>query len=231
MSDNIHKGHRQRVRNDFLNGAFSDETPDYKWLELLLFYCIPQKDTNEIAHELINKFGSVAGVFDAPVEELVKTKYLSENSAVLLKLIVPLMRRYELEKSRSLFELTSRDDVDKYIAKQFYGLNVERIGVFLLHPTGRIIDFKFLSEGDFCQVGISTREIVKFALEKNSQMLIIAHNHPGGFALPSREDISATENLISTLKKLNIALLDHLIISGTDYVSLAESLKYSYMFN
>ncbi len=231
MPENIHKGHRARLKDEFLNGVFGDETPDYKWLELLLFYCIPQKDTNPLAHELINKYKSLSGVLEAPMSDLTSVKGISENSAILLKMIIPIARKYVLEKSKSLFEHSDREQIEQNICKQFFGLENERIGVLLLNQTGKPIAFKFLNEGDFCEVGISTREIVKFALEKNAQSLILSHNHPKNYALPSDDDISATESIISTLAKLNIRVVDHLIISGTDYVSLAQSTKYSYLFD
>ncbi|MBO4467676.1 MAG: hypothetical protein J5766_00090 [Clostridia bacterium] len=231
MSDNIHEGHRGRLKREFLNGTFSDDTPDYKWLEILLFFSIPQKDTNPIAHELINKFGSLSGVLEAPVEEIKSVKGISDNTATLLKLIIPIARKYELQKSRSLFEYSDREHIEQYILKQFFGLEKERIGVLLLNQIGKVIDFRFLGEGDFCEVGVSTREIVKFVLDKNAQSIIIAHNHPKNYALPSADDIAATESLVNTLARLNIRVIDHVIISGNDYVSLAQSRKYSYIFD
>ena len=231
MSDNIHKGHRARIKDDFLNGAFGDNTPDYKWLELLLFYCIPQKDTNPLAHELINKYKSLSGVFEAPISELTSINGISENSAILLKMILPLARKYVLQKNISLFEYSDREQIELYISKQFFGLENERVGVLLLNQIGKPVAFKFLNQGDFCEVGVSAREIVRFALDKNAQSLILAHNHPKNYALPSDDDVSATESIISTLAKLNIRVIDHIIISGTDYVSLAQSEKYSYMFD
>lgn len=98
MSENIHKGHRERVKKEFLSNGFSEDTPDHKILELILFYTVPQKDTNPLAHELINKFGSLAGVFDAPVSEIIKIKGISENSAVLFKMFLPIARRYFSQK-------------------------------------------------------------------------------------------------------------------------------------
>ena len=85
--DNLHEGHRDRIRQEFLQHGFDQNTPPHKILEILLFYCVQRADTNPIAHELINKYGSVAAVLDAPVEELAAFKGLSERSAVLLKLI------------------------------------------------------------------------------------------------------------------------------------------------
>ena len=230
MADNIHKGHRDRLKKEFLNGFFGDSTPDHKWLELLLFYCIPQRDTNPLAHELIKKFGSISGVLNAPVEELIKFNGLTENTVVLLKLITPIMRKCELESIAELNPHATSDYIGNIAMKQFYGLQKERLGVFLLGATGKLLGFKFLGEGDLEQVGISIRKIVKYALDNDAQSVILAHNHPGYYALPSDIDLEATANLFKTLGKLNIRLIDHLIVSGKDYVSLAQTPKYQYIF-
>lgn len=230
MSDNIHKGHRDRVREEFINGGFNDKTPDYKWLELLLFYAIPQQDTNPIAHELINKFGSLTRVFEAPIHELEKCKGISKNTAVLLKSIIPISRKCEIEKSISLIDELTPTSICDYIAKQFYGLSTEHLGVALLSPTGRIIDFKFVSEGDLAMVGVAIRSIVKYAIQNDASCLAIAHNHPNSFALPSLSDIEATKSLCETLRKLNLQLIDHIIVSGNDYVSLRQSREYEHIF-
>ena len=109
--DNIHNGHRDRIRQEFLQHGFDQNTPPHKILELLLFYCVQRADTNPIAHELINKYGSVAAVLDAPLEELAAFKGLSERSAVLLKLIMPTARRYIYDKSAQKPTFASLDSI------------------------------------------------------------------------------------------------------------------------
>lgn len=230
LADNIHEGHRDRLKNEFINGGFNDNTPDYKWLELLLFYSIPQKDTNPLAHELINRFKSLTGVLEAPIEELTKFKGITKNTATLLKLIIPIARKCELEKSETLLLALNPENLYEYVFKQFYGLTTERVGVLLLDIVGRIIDFRFLGEGDISEVGISVRKIVKYALDYDATNLILAHNHPKGFALPSHADINATVQLNDMLRKMNIRLIDHIIISEDDYVSLSQSKEYSFIF-
>ena len=102
MDKNLHEGHRERARQEFLQHGFDRNTPPHKILELLLFYCVGRVDTNPIAHELIAKYGSVAGVLDAPVEELAAFKGLNERSAVLLKLIMPIAQgTYTTSKSKN----------------------------------------------------------------------------------------------------------------------------------
>ncbi len=230
MADNIHAGHRERLKDEFLNGAFGENTPDHKWLELLLFYCIPQKDTNPIAHDLINRFKSINGVFEASIEELTEINGISKNGAVLLKMIIPLARKCEINKSRLVANCLSTDNIGDYILSQFYGLTKERFGIALLDPMQKIITFKFLSEGDIAEVGVSIKTIAKFVLDNDAYYVVLAHNHPKSFALPSKSDIDATIKIKETLSKLNVRLLDHIIISENDYVSLNQSREYSYIF-
>ncbi len=230
MGENIHAGHRNRLKKEFLDGNFNSSTPEHKWLELLLFFCIAQKDTNPLAHELIKKYKSLNGVFEAPVKELIEFKGITESNVALLKMIIPLARQCELEKSDNLFKSLNNDNICDYILSRYYGLTTEQMSITCIDPVGRIIDFKFLSEGDIGEVSISTRSIVKYVLDNNASCAIIAHNHPKSFALPSKADIDATIQLSNVLNQVGIRLIDHIIVSENDYVSLAQSREYSYIF-
>ena len=98
IEENLHKDHRKRVKQDFLRNGFDHKTPSHKILEMLLFYCISRKDTNDLAHELINRYGSLSGVLDAPVKELITFNGLTESNVGLLKMIMPIARVYQYEK-------------------------------------------------------------------------------------------------------------------------------------
>ena len=111
MEESVHSGHRERVRQDFLKNGFNEDTPPHKIIEMLLFYSIPRKDTNVTAHELLNRFGSIAGIIDAPVEQLVKVPGVSMNTAALIKLIMPVARRYLSDKSANVDKYTNIDDI------------------------------------------------------------------------------------------------------------------------
>ncbi|MCQ2455263.1 MAG: hypothetical protein MJ090_03900 [Clostridia bacterium] len=230
MAENIHSGHRERLKKEFLDGNFNSSTPDHKWLELLLFFCINRSDTNPLAHELINKYKTLDAVFEAPVNELIKFNGLTKNNVPLLKMIIPLARKIELQKSDNIFNALHPDNINEYVLSRFYGLTTEQMGIVCIDQLGKIIDFKFLSEGDIGEVSISTRNIIKYVLEKNASCVIIAHNHPKSFALPSKADIDATVSLRKILEQINVRLIDHIIVSGSDYVSLAQSQEYKSIF-
>lgn len=230
MDKNLHEGHRERVRQEFLQHGFDRNTPPHKILELLLFYCVQRADTNPIAHELIAKYGSVAAVLDAPVEELAAFKGLSERSAVLLKLIMPIAQRYIYDKQEQKPTFCSLDGIGKYVLSKYLGETKEKIGVMCLDAKGALISFEFLGEGDIASVGISMRELAKTALAGNATAAVLCHNHPSGIAVPSESDVSLTMQAAETLSKIGVQLIDHIIVSDTDFVSMAQSEQYGYIF-
>lgn len=230
MNKNLHEGHRERTRQEFLQHGFDHNTPPHKILELLLFYCVQRADTNPIAHELIARYGSVAGVLDAPVEELAAFKGMSERSAVLLKMIMPIARRYLYDKSQQRPTFCGLDEIGKYILAQYIGETKEKIGVICLDTKGKLISFDFLDEGDIASVGLSMRELAKTALNRGATAVALCHNHPNGIAIPSDSDVAVTKDAAETLSKIGIQLIDHVIVGDTDFVSMAQSEQYGYIF-
>lgn len=230
MDKNIHDGHRERARQEFLQHGFDRNTPPHKILELLLFYCVGRVDTNPIAHELIKKYGSVAGVLDAPVEELAAFKGLNERSAVLLKLIMPIAQRYIYDKQEQKPTFCSLEGIGKYMLANFLGQTREKVGVMCLDTKGSLLSFEFLGEGDIASVGLSQRALVKEALKTNATAVVLCHNHPNGIAVPSDIDVSITEQSAKTLSNIGVQLIDHIIVADTDFVSMAQSEQYGYIF-
>ena len=230
MDNNLHQGHRERARQQFLQYGFDRNTPPHKILELLLFYCVQRADTNPIAHELIAKYGSVAGVLDAPVEELSQFKGLSQRSAVLLKMIMPVARRYLYDKSEQRPSFCHLDEIGKYVLAQYIGETREKAGVMCLDTKGTLISFDFVGQGDIASVGISMRDLAKAALVSNATAVVLCHNHPNGIALPSENDVSLTKEAAQTLSKIGVQLIDHIIVDDTDFISIAQSEQYGYIF-
>lgn len=230
MDKNLHEGHRERAREEFLQHGFDQNTPPHKILELLLFYCVQRADTNPIAHELIAKYGSVAGVLDAPIEELAEFKGLSRRSATLIKMIMPIARRYLYDKSEQKPTFCSLDEIGKYILAQYIGETKEKIAVMCLDAKGSLISFDFLNEGDVSSVGLSMRDLAKTTLSGNATAAVLCHNHPNGIAIPSESDVSLTKEAADTLSKIGVQLIDHIIVGDTDFVSMAQSEQYGYIF-
>ncbi len=231
MDKNLHKGHRKRLRNELLEQDFPDSVPSHKVLETLLFYGIPRGDTNGIAHELLAKFGSLNGVFEAEPNSLFEIKGMTEKAVTLIKMFLPLSRRINTEKYKKRYRFSSIEEYGNYITKCFMGYNNELFMISSFDDSGNLIENDIISDGHTASVSVSVKKIVKKILPRNPSTVIVSHNHIGKSAVPSFADIQMTQSLKYTLEQLEIKLVDHIIVSGTDYVSLAQSGDYNQIFS
>ncbi len=218
--ENLHKGHRQRLKQKFLDNGLEAFSP-HEVLELLLFYTIPLKNTNDIAHELINRFGSLSAVFDAPVSSLCEVKNISENSAVLLKLIPQLLRYYQSspDVNQSMKDINY---VKRYFTALYIGVKDEEFKVCCLDNNLQVIACNTLSVGSAREVPIDARMVAKAAFEANSQWVILAHNHPDASPSPSQEDIKLTSEIAGALSPIGIEILDHIIVGKGSVYSMKD---------
>lgn len=229
-SKNIHHNHRARVRETFRKAGV-DGMPDHSLLELLLFYSIPRKDTNEIAHRLIETFGSLNGVFDASYERLAEVEGMGESSALLLSLVPGICRRYvEGMTDKNKINLSTPEAVGDYLVKKYYGCKTEVFYMLCLDGVGNLINCCKLSEGSAGTVVVDKRTMLEAALRNNADKIVFAHNHPNGFAVPSKDDLELTYEFASILSPVGIRLADHFIIAGSEVLSLASVEKFSYLF-
>jgi len=219
--NDVHLGHRKRLKTRLLDEGL-DSFNDHQVLELLLFFSIPFKDTNVIAHKLIDKFGSLSGVLEADPKDLVAIPGVGENSAALLSLIPSLSRRYFRDRwgERPLLDSTSK--AGEYVVSLCTGRTYEVFFVICLDAQCRVIYSALAFEGTINQAPVYPRIIVEIALRHKAHSVILAHNHPGGSAHPSRQDIEATQNIKSALNAISIQVMDHIIASGGIYTSFAE---------
>ncbi|MBE6824036.1 MAG: DNA repair protein RadC [Ruminococcaceae bacterium] len=220
-TDNVHKDHRSRVRKKFLeNGLDSFEM--HEALEFLLFYCVPYKNTSVLAHRLIDAFGSLSAVFDAPYDAL-RNFGLTETQAAFLKAIPDFSRLYIDDKHNNTNKVVSYDTLADTILRKFIGRENENVLLMLLDAKGKEVFCGIVSKGSLSDTNLPIRKIVDFSLRYNAKSAIIAHNHPSGLALPSREDMEATANVKSALELIGVRLIDHFIVADNDCVSLAQS--------
>ena len=218
----IHEGHRQRLIERFRQEGLDHFTP-VQVLELLLFYSIPRRDTNELAHALIDRFGSVSRVMDASVEELMQVPGVGKNTAVFLQLVKQSGRYYQVDSTRKGAVMKDTEDCGRYLLPYFIGRGNETVFLMSLNANCNVISCKEVGEGDLNAAVISTRRVVELALAEKASTVVLAHNHPSGVALPSHEDVMVTKRLASALAAVDITLFDHLIIADDDFVSLAQS--------
>ncbi len=218
----VHKGHRQRLKNRFLKQGLSD-FEDHNVLELLLFFSIPQGDTNETAHRLLKEFKTLSNVFDADIGDIIKVSGVGEHTASLIKLIPELLSKYHNDKTKDIKLINSTKSAGEFFLPKFYGKKNEEVHVLALDDKRKIINYEKLFEGTVNASQITIRKVIQFALTANATGIIIAHNHPTGVALPSGNDVNVTKKLISALELMSIQLLDHIIVADDDFVSLADS--------
>ncbi len=231
MSENLHEGHRKRLRHELLEQDFPDSVPSHKVLEALLFYGIPRGDTNGIAHELLAKFGSLLGVFEAEPNSLFEVKGMTEKAVTLIKMILPIARRIHTEKVIPNYRFSSIEEYGDYVTERFLGYTNEVLMISSFDNKGNLLENDIISDGHATSVSLSVKKIIKKILPRNPSSVIIVHNHIGHSAVPSFADIEMTQSLKYTLEQLEIKLIDHIIVSGTDYVSLAQSGDYNQIFS
>lgn len=213
-----HKDHRQRKRDQFYHHG-SDAFADHELLELLLFYGIPRKDVNPLAHALLEEFGSLEAVFAAPVETLEQVDGMGRSTAVLLKLVPHLMRRAHISSVAKETVLDTVDRIGDFFLNLFLAESNEVMYQLCLDAKGRKLNCRKISEGDPASINVNTRTIVQNALKCNAVMVAIAHNHPSGVAFPSHADKIATTQIRDALSAVNVTLIDHIVVANDDYIS------------
>ncbi len=220
MSSGVHAGHRQRMKERFLAGGLEGFS-DHEVLELILFYAIPRRDVNDLAHRLVEAFGSFKGVLDADFEDLCKVDGIGENAATLIKIFAESFRRYALS-NEDVYVYDKIAKVGDYAVKLFIGVSVEKLYALLFDNKMKLLDTVMLAEGAVNSVRVSTRTVCEKALKKNASCVILVHNHPNGTPDPSDEDIRYSSFLRDFLANFDITLIDHIIVSGRYYRTIFE---------
>ncbi len=217
-----HSGHRSRMKKKLMQSGFDHMEP-HEVLEILLYYAIPQRNTNDIAKNLIDRFGSISAVFDASVDML-KSAGLTEHQALYLTMFPDIARIYLVDKYENQDKIIDYDNITGFIRDRFIGLEEqENVLLILIDKKGKLVYSGIISQGDFNSASISIREIVTLAINYAATSAFIAHSHPSGLALPSKADVLVTRDLKKALKLVGIHLLDHFIVADHECVSLAES--------
>ncbi len=218
----IHDGHRQRIKTEFLARGL-EGWPDHRVLELLLFYALPQGDVNGLAHELMERFGSLAGVLDASVDELKKIKGVGEHTAVLLRLIPAIGGRYLSDRSQLGVIVRTPEEAGQILAPYYYGARNEMVYILCLDSKGKVLGVRKVAEGSVHAADISLRRIAEEAMGLRASKFYLAHNHISNLAFPSEEDWMTTDTIRGALAAVGLELVDHLIFVDGDMVSLNQS--------
>ena len=194
-------------------------------MELLLCYAIPQGDVNPLAHRLVDRFGDLAGILDAPMKALQEVPGMGEHSALLMKLIPQVCGRYlsEIQGVRAEETADHSRDYARLLLPYFMGETKERCCMISLDSRNKVLGIDVIAEGSLDCVALDTRLIVEAALLRNARGIVLAHNHVGAYARPSMEDVDAMKALMPLLSSIRIEMVDHLIFNGEEYVSIRDS--------
>ena len=211
-ADNLHSGHRQRLKDRLFLGDF-DNAYDHELLEFLLFTPIPRADTNPIAHRLIDAFGSLSGVLEASKEELKKIEGVGEKIAAFLASLQDVYRIVALSLRRETrTKMSSTEELISFYKPLFIGREEERFYLSSIDNSGRLIKNTEMARGERTTATIDTKQVIAEAVHNKATVVALCHNHPSSMALPSSADITMTRVLRDLLEDLGIVLLDHIII-------------------
>lgn len=219
---NPHAGHRKRVKAKLLEHG-GGQLEDYQLVELLLFYTHPQRDVNPLAHQIINRFGSLKNVLDASPEELKQIVGISDNTAALFRLCYEVMLRYQRSTVEPGMIVSSTEEAGAALRPYFVGARDEMVYLLSVDSKGKLLACDQISQGSADAVLLNQRRIVERAISRRASQVYLAHCHVSGLAWPSRDDIWSTNQLIRALSPLHIQLVDHLIFADGDYISMAQS--------
>lgn len=213
-----HDGHRQRMKKSFAEHGL-EGFDNVNVLEFLLFYVRARCNTNEIAHELLDRFGTLDGVFEATVEELSSVDGVGRETAIFLRLIPEVSRRYMLRKHKATI-ISNTNEACEYFKPFFMFARSERIFMLFLDSMLRVITCRELGQGSLDCVNLDIRGVVEMVVNYRASRIIIAHNHPHGSIVPSRADAASTEMLEKAMRTFGVIVLDHIIVSGSQAGSI-----------
>ena len=219
----IHEGHRARVRQRYIEEGL-DGFKEHEVLELLLFYCLSRKDTNELAHRLLDEFGSLPAVMSANPAQLSRVSGIGNGAAAFLSFINDFNRYIQVRKKESESSaLPTLDACGEYLSPKFLGRRNEVVYMICLDSKCKVLGCKLLGEGSVNSAAVPIRRIVEHALNMNASTVVLAHNHPSGVALPSVEDVQTTRVLANALHAVDVLLADHMVFSDDEFISMCQS--------
>lgn len=221
MSESIHDGHRARMRQRFFEHGFEGFS-DHEILELLLFFAIPRRDTNDLAHKILKEYKTLENILDADPHDLAEMKGVGENAAAFLAMIPELARLYEKCKQRKKELLYDTEQIGRYAVTLLKGETNEHFALICLDSNRCVHWSGIILEGIIDRIEAYPRRVMEAVIKHKAKTVIFAHNHPHGTLMPSVSDKEATRQLVEVLKGIDVTVLDHIIVSGNRFYSMAE---------
>ncbi|MBR2019472.1 MAG: DNA repair protein RadC [Clostridia bacterium] len=219
MAKNTHKGHRERMLERIEKHGW-ESLSEHEILEVALFFSIPRINTNEIAHALIEKFGSLKGVLDADEKALMAVRGIGPKTAFMLKMFPEILRRYLTDESDKVYRYDTIGKIGEYLYRKFVGVDREQLYMMMFNNRLNLLDCVQISEGVINCSEVMMRKISEQIIHRNASLILLAHNHPNGMAIPSQSDRENTEMLRTQVENMGVQLLDHLVFADQKYVSI-----------
>jgi DNA repair protein RadC len=227
MLEHSHAGHRKRMRRRYRkNGADSLEL--HEFIELVLFYAIPRVNTNNIAHELENKFKTFANILEADENALKEVAGISNNSALFFKILADAVKLYNLDKAQETGDIKTKDYYEDYLVRYYKAETVEKVFMLTLNAKMGIISEDIICVGSVNSTKVDINKMMKIALNSNAASVILAHNHPNGIAYPSPDDMETTKRILNIFNEININFIDHYIVAGNQIASVRDKIVKNY---
>lgn len=217
----VHEGHRERLRDSFLAHGL-DSFHEVQALELLLFYAVPRRDTNPLAHALLNQFGSLAGVFSASERELCEVPGVGKSTAALILMVPQILKRSRVTAANEIKHIRCGRDAAEYLRPRLDTEKEEVALMICLDSQMAVINCMELARGTVNAVDFSIRRMVEQAMKSKASYVVLAHNHPAGSPRMSREDDAVTNRAYKALELVGIRLYDHIIVAGDEYSSVND---------
>lgn len=218
----VHDGHRERLKERYIAYGL-DNFNDLNVLELLLFYAIPRRDTNALAHALLDHFGTLDAIFEASLQELQAVPGIGSHTAALITLVPEISKRCGVSQTRDITIFSNAAAVGRYLIPRLGTEKAEKALMLNLNPQKQLISCVELGTGVVDTVSLNIRLIVETALKARASSVVLAHNHPSGNPAPSRDDELITRRVRDALQLVDITLDDHVIIAGQAWFSFVDS--------
>lgn len=221
-----HQGHRQRMKERLLRDGL-ESFQEHEVMEMLLYYALPYKDTNDLGHVLVDRFGSLNNVLNAHYADLIKVPGITPHMAHLITLSGQLARRY-MRQSYELGELLyNTEKLANCAIPHFVGEKNECVLLISMDNKRKLLNTTRIFEGSVNSAQFNFRMAVQQALQDNATQVVLSHNHPNGLAIPSRDDLITTRRFAEVLQLMGIKLVDHIIVAENDATSMADSVPFA----
>ena len=219
--DNIHSGHRVRLINT-VDKCGLDGLSDIQVLEFFLFFVFPRGDVNPLAHRLLDKYKSISGVLEASVDDLKTVKGMGDVSAKKLHSFPKMFDMYMLDKSTRPLKKSSKSDIFDTIEGILRFKNTENLLLIAMNQRGEYLGERIFQKGSYDRIVIEQKDIALFVMNYHASGVVIAHNHPNGSIMPSRNDLISHEELMRRFEFGGVELIDNLIVGYDGIYSLKD---------